>query len=102
LRALCCGSSRNLSGRILRAQAAFREPGRRRFTIAHEIGHYILQRNQQIPCSPRVIEGWNEKASPITEREAERVFASEAPWLSAGDVGRGFVNKALAVDGSDC
>ena len=52
-------SSLNLSGRIL-VRKGIRELGRRRFTIAHEIGHYMLHGNQQIPCSPRVIEGWKE------------------------------------------
>jgi len=47
-------SSRAFSGRIL-VRKGIRELGRRRFTIAHEIGHYILHRNQQIPCSPAVI-----------------------------------------------
>lgn len=67
-------SSRNLSGRIL-VRRGIRESGRRRFTIAHEIGHYILHGDQQIPCSPRVIEGWRD-GQPIHEREADS-FASE-------------------------
>ena len=67
-------SSHDLSGRIL-VRRGIRESGRRRFTIAHEIGHYILHRDQQIPCSPRVIEGWKE-GQPKPEREAD-IFASE-------------------------
>jgi hypothetical protein len=67
-------SSRDLSGRIL-VRRGIRESGRRRFTIAHEIGHYILHRDQQIPCSPRVVEGWKE-GQPKPEREAD-TFASE-------------------------
>lgn len=67
-------SSRNLSGRIL-VRRGIRESGRRRFTIAHEIGHYILHGDQQMPCSPRVIEGWKE-GQPKPEREAD-TFASE-------------------------
>ena len=67
-------SSRNLSGRIL-VRRSIRESGRRRFTIAHEIGHYILHGDQQIPCSSRVIEGWRD-GQPTTEREAD-TFASE-------------------------
>lgn len=67
-------SSRTLSGRIL-VRKGIRELGRRRFTIAHEIGHYILHGSQQIPCSPRVIESWRE-GQPIPEREAD-TFASE-------------------------
>jgi hypothetical protein len=67
-------SSRDLSGRIL-VRRGIRESGRRRFTVAHEIGHYILHVDQQIPCSPRVIEGWRE-SQPTPEREAD-TFASE-------------------------
>ena len=67
-------SSRDLSGRIL-VRRGIRESGRRRFTVAHEIGHYILHLDQQIPCSPRVIEGWRE-GKPTPEREAD-TFASE-------------------------
>lgn len=67
-------SSRDLSGRIL-VRRGIRESGRRRFTVAHEIGHYILHVDQQIPCSPRVIEGWRE-GQPTPEREAD-TFASE-------------------------
>lgn len=67
-------SSRTLAGRIL-VRKGIREIGRRRFTIAHEIGHYILHRNQQTPCSPGVIEGWKE-GQPTPEREAD-TFASE-------------------------
>lgn len=67
-------SRKRLSGRIL-VRKSIRETGRRRFTIAHEIGHYILHGNQQIPCSPRVIEGWKED-QPKPEREAD-MFASE-------------------------
>ena len=67
-------SSRDLSGRIL-VRRGIRESGRRRFTVAHEIGHYILHVDQQIPCSPRVIEGWRE-GKPTPEREAD-TFASE-------------------------
>ena len=75
-------SSRNLSGRIL-VRRGIRELGRRRFTIAHEIGHFVLHGNQQIPCSPRVIEGWKE-GQPAPEREAD-MFASEL-LLPANDV----------------
>jgi hypothetical protein len=67
-------SSRTVSGRIL-VRKGIRELGRRRFTIAHEIGHYMLHRNQQTPCSPRLIENWKE-GQPIPEREAD-TFGSE-------------------------
>jgi Zn-dependent peptidase ImmA (M78 family) len=61
-------------GRILVNQA-IRERGRKRFTIAHEIGHYILHRDPSNSCVPRVVEGWQE-GQPEHERQAD-VFASE-------------------------
>lgn len=67
-------SSRSASGRIL-LRRGMREVGRRRFTIAHEIGHYVLHGAPQQPCAPRVIEGWKE-GQPVPEREAD-TFASE-------------------------
>lgn len=67
-------SSRNLSGRIL-LHRGIRESGRRRFTVAHEIGHFLLHRDLRIPCSPGLIEGWKEN-QPKPEREADS-FASE-------------------------
>jgi hypothetical protein len=62
------------SGRIL-VRSGIRELGRKRFTIAHEIAHYILHWDQQNSCSPRVIEGWKE-GQPLPELEAD-TFASE-------------------------
>jgi len=67
-------SRTGFSGRIL-VRSGIREVGRKRFTIAHEIDHYILHGNQQNSCSPRVIEGWKE-GQPLPEREAD-TFASE-------------------------
>ena len=81
-------SSRTVSGRIL-VRKGIRESGRRRFTIAHEIGHYILHGDQQTPCSPRVIENWKE-GQPRPEREAD-TFASEL-LLPTNDVTQ-YVNK---------
>jgi len=65
-------SSRNSSGRVL-VRRGIREAGRRRFTIAHEIGHHILHGIQLMPCSSRVIEGWR-IGQPQPEREAD-IFA---------------------------
>jgi hypothetical protein len=82
-------SSRKHSARVL-VRSGIRELGRQRFTIAHEIGHYILHGNQQIiPCSPRVIEGWKE-SQPTPEREAD-TFASGL-LLPTTDVTK-YVNK---------
>src|SRR5260370_38562065 len=51
--ALLCSRNR-LSGRIL-VNAAMREDGRKRFTVAHEIGHFIIHRERQISCLPSAI-----------------------------------------------
>ena len=67
-------SKTRYAGQIL-VRSGIREVGRKRFTIAHEIGHYILHGYQQNSCSPRVIEGWKE-GQPVPEREADS-FASE-------------------------
>lgn len=67
-------SSRNASGRIL-VRRCIREEGRKRFTIAHEIGHYLLHGVQQNPCTSRVIESWGPNVVS-SEREADS-FASE-------------------------
>lgn len=71
--ALLCSRNR-LSGRIL-VNAAMREEGRKRFTIAHEIGHFIIHRDRQISCLPSDIARWEDtRANP--ERQADS-FASE-------------------------
>ncbi len=67
-------SSRKLAGRIL-IRKDIRELGRRRFTLAHEIGHFFLHGDVAIPCMPRVIEGWRD-GQPEPERQAD-AFASE-------------------------
>ena len=62
------------SGRIL-VKSAIREAGRKRFTIAHELGHFVLHREQRISCSSDDIERWeSDRADP--ERQADN-FASE-------------------------
>ena len=58
--ALLCSRNR-LSGRIL-VNAAMREEGRKRFTIAHEIGHFILHREREISCLPSDIARWEDSA----------------------------------------
>jgi len=54
------------------------EGGRKRFTLAHEIGHYVLP-NQQAdapsPCRPHAIESWDRSLGPH-EIDANR-FAAE-------------------------
>jgi hypothetical protein len=52
-----------------------REPGRRRFTIGHEIGHYLLPGHGQSVCQTKEIESWSKELAD-QELAANR-FASE-------------------------
>ena len=54
-----------------------RESSRRRFTLAHELGHYLLPTQQTLsqPCTKGVVESWDETLS-ASETEANR-FAAE-------------------------
>jgi len=56
---------------------SIREPGRKRFTLAHEIGHYVLPNQQTLrePCLGRDVETWK-KGLPEPEADANR-FAAE-------------------------
>jgi hypothetical protein len=57
--------------------SAIRENSRRRFTLAHEIGHFLLPDQQELssPCAKDAIESWDEQlVNP--ELEANR-FAAE-------------------------
>lgn len=62
---------------IIAVRRDVREPGRKRFTIAHEIGHYILPGHGKYgrSCKGEDIEAWRAGA-PRQEVEANR-FASE-------------------------
>lgn len=50
---------------------------RRRFTLAHEVGHYLLPNQQDVsqPCTKIMVESWDE-ALPTWEADANR-FAAE-------------------------
>lgn len=67
--------SSGLGGRILVNQD-IRESGRKRFTAAHEIGHYFLHKDaESMSCGAMDIANWtNNEVNP--EREADE-FASE-------------------------
>jgi hypothetical protein len=60
---------------IIYVKRSMKEEGRKRFTIAHEIGHFILHADKKLSCSSSDIEGWTEdQENP--ERQADS-FASE-------------------------
>jgi hypothetical protein len=67
----------NKPGGILAIKSDIREPGRKRFTIAHELGHYILPGHGELECvcKSRDIESWS-RGVPSHEVDANR-FASE-------------------------
>ena len=73
--ALVC-SKRHKVGTIL-VKDSIRELGRRKFTIAHEIGHYVLPHhgNNESICSTKDVENWD-KNVPEPEQEAN-IFAGE-------------------------
>jgi hypothetical protein len=67
----------NRPGGILAIKSDVREPGRKKFTIAHELGHYILPGHGELECvcKSRDIESWS-RGVPSQEVDANR-FASE-------------------------
>ena len=73
--------SSGVGGRIL-VKRDIREPGRKRFTAAHEIGHYLLHKDaDSMSCGAKDIANWtNVEANP--EHEADE-FASELLLPSA-------------------
>jgi Zn-dependent peptidase ImmA (M78 family) len=62
---------------IVAINQSIREPGRKRFTIGHEIGHYLIpgHRNLENVCAGQVIESW-QKGLNQSELEANE-FAIE-------------------------
>jgi Zn-dependent peptidase ImmA (M78 family) len=96
----------NFDGALLRVQGTnlgrlilnsrIREAGRKRFTLAHEIGHYVLPTHTDLrtPCQRSDIENWSTRTSS-TEIEANR-FAAEIllPKESLSD----FVKVAPSFD----
>jgi hypothetical protein len=78
---------------IIALKKDIREPGRRRFTIAHEIGHYILPNHgTQEYCSSTYIESASSQV-PALERDAN-YFASEL-LMPASQI-YGIVKRELA------
>lgn len=73
--ALVCSKQHRLGSVLIKK--SIRELGRRKFTIAHEIGHYVLPHHGQNEsvCAAREVENWD-KNLPEPEQEAN-VFAGE-------------------------
>lgn len=81
-------NSKNFEGALVRIPQSLegfialkgdiREPGRRRFTIAHEVGHFVLPNHGQDDCYCKSsnIESWRKDGVRRQEYEANR-FASE-------------------------
>ena len=68
---------KGISRGIIAVRRDIRSAGRKRFTIAHEIGHFILTKHDEegAICKPRDIEGWDRGAKE-SERQADD-FAAE-------------------------
>jgi hypothetical protein len=66
------------AGGIIAVKRGIREPGRRRFTITHEIGHFVLPGHGQDEryCKSAAIESWRRDVIKRQEYEANK-FASE-------------------------
>jgi hypothetical protein len=64
------------SAGLVAIRKSIREPARKLFALAHELGHYLLPNQQDLtsPCHPAVLERWN--GLPAHELEANR-FAAE-------------------------
>lgn len=85
------GLLRRIKGRMLGTIAISRavtDQGRRRFTLAHELGHYLLPSHSEAnsPCRPKDIERWDASLQS-REIEANR-FAAAAlmPRSTIGDL----------------
>lgn len=85
------GLLRRVKGRMIGTIAMSRavtDPGRRRFTLAHELGHYLLPAHAEssTPCRPKDIERWD-RTLQGREVEANR-FAAAAlmPKSSIADL----------------
>jgi hypothetical protein len=68
---------------VLLIRKSIREPGRKHFTLAHELGHFLLPNHDQteLACTKSDIGNWGD-GSKQTEREADE-FAAELLMPSA-------------------
>jgi IrrE N-terminal-like domain len=82
---------------IIAVRRDIRSAGRKRFTIAHEIGHYVLPGHDEdgAICRPGDIEGWGNGASE-KERQADD-FAAEF-LLPAAVVSSRIVAKSSSLE----
>ena len=90
--------ARELPCGVILIRKSIREPGRKHFTLAHELGHYLLPNHEhtEVACTKSDIGNWSDE-SKQTEREAdefaaellmpaaavESIVGSEAPSLQA-------------------
>lgn len=63
---------------IIAVKRNIREAGRRKFTVAHEIGHFVIPNHglAECYCKSAMIESWKKDVIRVQEYEANR-FASE-------------------------
>jgi hypothetical protein len=68
---------KGISRGIIAVKKSIRSEGRKRFTVAHEIGHFVLPGHDEegAICGRQDIEGWTDRSNS-TEREADD-FAAE-------------------------
>lgn len=84
------------------AQEARRWPGRRRFTISHELGHHVMHRDDGRPlyCRAKVVEeeeSPDERSRPPVPEQEANVFAAALlmpHWLICRDYKRGGMDFA--------
>jgi len=67
-------SVRTESSGLIKVSASSKEPGQRRFTIAHEIGHFLLDKNPIHLCRMEDMVGYKSKKE---EENAANAFAAE-------------------------
>lgn len=61
---------------LVSVSSRIREPGRKRFTVAHEIGHFVLRHTGELSCGAQALQEWHGAGSEAPEAEANR-FAAE-------------------------